>query len=103
MSLQLTSQDAEMLVGLLSTAIVPFVVSYLKQVHWTDAMKWGLAAGISVLAGVLTVYAGGELDQPISIVRAATLIFTASSGFYHMAFKKLGFERMLNPEQHDVP
>ncbi len=104
MTITFSLTDAGIILALLSSVIIPFATSWLKQVHWPDYAKWGLAVGLSLLAGALAAYSSGQLtDHPLSIIELGSLILSLSTGIYHTAFKGLGLEAWLNPPTPEPP
>lgn len=98
MTITFSLTDAGIILALVSSVIIPFATSWLKQVHWPDYAKWGVAVALSLLAGALAAYSSGQLtDHPLSIVELGSLILSLSTGVYHTAFKGLGLEAWLNP------
>lgn len=96
----MNTDEATLLVGFISSVIVPFIVSYIKRVSWQDKYKVMLAMTISAIAGMLTTFATGELELIYQgrWVTTGLAIWGASTLFYHTAFKSLGLEQELNPD-----
>jgi hypothetical protein len=97
-----TQDDARIVFGLLSSFAVPFVVSAIKQYHWSNRTNFLIAVGISLLAGFLTEYIAGTLsgtkEHAASAVVVAIGIFTAAQAHFATWFQSLGFEKALNPQ-----
>ena len=102
MNILFTPHDASVVIGVISTLVLPFAVSWMKRGHWSDWQKWALAAALSVAAGALSAYADGKLNQPMTVVEAASLILTTSSAHYHTWFKGLGLEDWMNPPADEI-
>ena len=96
--MQLSVNDAKTIAGFLSMAVIPFAVTWLKQVTWADWQKFLLAAVLSAVAGFFTAYTGGQLLLSGSIVQNAAVIFAAAQIVYYGAFRGLGLERALFPK-----
>lgn len=91
-------RDAQTLVVLLSSVIIPFAVSWIKQVTWPAGYKFGLAAVLSFFAGLLSVIAAGQFDVNASIIQNGAIILTAAQSIYYVAFKGLGLEKVIYPK-----
>lgn len=97
-----TPADAQIILAILASAIVPLVVGALGRVTWPAWAKLALAILISLIAGGLTEYAAGHLNGG-SVIAAAALIFAASQAHYATWFKSLGLDSWLNPGEPQKP
>lgn len=99
----MSNEEIKLLVGFVSTVIIPFIVSYIKKCAWADAYKLGVAVVTSAVAGVITSYIAGDINK-ITEGKWVTLgitIWGASTIFYHTAFKGMGLEDWINPPKNN--
>jgi len=95
----MTNDDALLLSGLLTSLVLPVVISWLKQDTWPKLYRFILSIVVSALAGILVAYGNGELDfsaRPVLIVIA---IITATQLQWRLYFKDTGLEEVINPPQ----
>lgn len=97
-----TGDEARMLYGLLTSLLVPFVVSYLKKVTWPPWAKVALAGFVSLAGAFLSEYAAGTLDGPVSIVMVAIGIFTAAQAHFATWFRATGAEDRLTQDAPSI-
>lgn len=97
MDFTFTTQDAQIVYGILASAFVPLIVGWLSRSTWPSWARFALAAVVSLLMAALSQYAAGALSTGSFIVALAG-VFTVSQAFFASWFKGLGFERWLNPE-----
>ena len=97
MEFTFTTQDAQIVYGILASALVPLIVGWLSRSTWPGWARFALACVVSVLMAALSQYAAGALSTG-SFVVAIAGVFTVSQTFFGTWFKGLGLERWLNPE-----
>lgn len=95
----LSVTQATVLWTLFTSLVVPFVVSFIKKVHWPDGAKWTIAALTSLVGAYLSLAATGNFTSTIDIIIVGAAILTAATGWYHSWFKGLGLESWFNPPQ----
>lgn len=82
--------------------LVPFIVSIIKQEHWTKVQKFWLAVFISVLGGILSqslaMLTSGAQITPASMTTAAFAVFIASQANYKAWFTDLKLDDLFNPK-----
>lgn len=96
--MQLTVDDAKMIATVLSAAVIPFAVTWLKAVTWPDWVKFAVAVLLSLITGGLTAYVAGQVVLSGSLIQNASVIFTATQLVYYGAFRALGLEKVLFPQ-----
>ncbi len=96
--MQFSVDDAKTILTLISAAVIPFAVTWLKAVTWPDWAKFVVAVILSLIAGGLTAYATGQIIFSGSLVQNASVIFTATQLVYYGAFRALGLEKVLFPQ-----
>ena len=94
----LTPQDALTLLGAFGV-IVTFAVAWLPTLKVSDYVKFGIAAGLSIIGGFLTVVATNQFITSGTLIQNISVVFAASQVFYYGAFRLLGLERVLFPQQ----
>jgi hypothetical protein len=96
--MQFSVDDAKTVLTVLSAAAIPFAVTWLKAVTWPDWAKFAVAVALSLLAGGLTAYVGGQIVLSGSLLQNASVIFSATQLVYYGAFRALGLEKVLFPQ-----
>jgi len=96
--MNLTSNDAKYLLAGFGV-LIPIVIAWLPTIKIADYLKFAIVALMSIIGGYLTVLATDQLVNGGSLVQNAALVFTASQIFYYGAFRVLGLERVLFPQQ----
>jgi len=94
--------DAIVLYSLLTSAIIPFIVSILKQNTWPNEVKFTLALLLSLVGGYLNLIISGSAITGISLIALFGLLFTASQAFYKYIFKPLGWDLWFNKPTTEV-
>jgi hypothetical protein len=97
--MNLSVNDAKLLLGGLSAVVIPFIIAWLPTIKLPDYIKFAVLAALSLLGGFLTAYISGSLDLGGSIIATASTILVAAQAFYYTAFRVLGLERVLFPQQ----
>lgn len=92
-------EDANTLLKVVSGVIIPFAVIWLQKVTWSSQAKFALAALLSLIAGGLTAYIAGDLLLTGSVVQNAFTIFGTAQLVYFGAFRGLGLEKVLFPQE----
>lgn len=101
-SFALTPESALALYGVLSSFAVPLLTSLIKQNHWSRRRKILLAAALSIVGALATLYGSHQLDNAFDVAGLALLIFTASQPLYDKWLKEWGIEDALNPVEVDA-
>lgn len=83
---------------ILTMFIVPFVVSAIGGVKWSDTAKFALLVLISTIGAVLNLMLSGDFSG-LNLVQSASAIFIGAQAFYRVAFKGLGLEKVLFPKE----
>lgn len=91
--------DAATILTFISAVVIPFAVIWLQKVTWAAEAKFALAAGLSLVAGALTAYTAGQIVLSGSLIQNASVIFTAAQIVYYGAFRALGLEKILFPQE----
>jgi heme/copper-type cytochrome/quinol oxidase subunit 4 len=93
-------QTAELLFQLIIGVMIPFVVSTLKQVHWTSSQKFMVAFGVSVVASSLVpiLKMGDGPFDGAAMLESLTVIFTTSQVIYRSILKMMAVEEVINPQ-----
>lgn len=94
----LDQNDAQVLLGFISSIIIPFAVSWIKQASWPDWAKFALAVVLSLVSGLLTVIATGQFKADASLIQNGAVIFLAVQAIYFTVFRGLGLERVIYPK-----
>ncbi len=97
--MNLSVEDAKLLLGGLSAILIPFLVAWLPTVKLPDYAKFAVLAVFSLIGGALTAYISGSINFGGSIIATASTILVAAQAFYYTAFRVLGLERVLFPQQ----
>jgi len=96
--MNLSIDDAQIVLTAISAVVIPFAVTWLKSVTWPDWAKFVLAVVLSLVAGGLTAYVTGQIVATGSLIQTGSVIFTAAQVVYYAAFRGLGLERVLFPQ-----
>lgn len=96
--MNLSADDAKYLLGGFGILVV-FAVTWLPTIKLSDYIKFAVVALLSIVGGYLTILSTSQFVSGGSIVQNAALVFTASQIFYYGAFRVLGLERVLSPQQ----
>lgn len=95
---EFSQSDAETLLTILASIVVPFVVAWLKSRHWHPVTSVIVALAVSVAGGILSQYIAGTLTNT-SFITAALAVFVASQAHFATWFKGLGIEDYFNPKK----
>ena len=93
----LTAQDAATLLAGFGV-IVTLIVSWLPTLKLSDYVKFAIVAVLSAIGGYLTLIATNQILSGGSLIQNGALVFAASQIFYYGAFRALGLERVLFPQ-----
>ena len=96
--MNLSADDAKYLLAGFGV-VIPIVIAWLPTIKVADYVKFLIVAVLSIVGGFLTVLATEQLVNGGTLVQNAALVFTASQLFYYGAFRALGLERVLFPQQ----
>jgi hypothetical protein len=94
----LTPSDAAIILSGFGV-LVTFLVAWLPTLKVSDYVKFSIAAGLSIIGGFLTVVATNQFITTGTLIQNAAVVFSASQIFYYGAFRVLGLERVLFPQQ----
>ncbi len=98
--MNLSIDDAKLLLGGISAILIPFIIAWLPTVKLPDYIKFGILVALSLVGGFLTAYISGSINLANgSIIATASTILVAAQAFYYGAFRLLGLERVLFPQQ----
>lgn len=80
------------------TAIgLPFAYAWAASKVLPSWMRFIIACVASGVAGFLTAYVGGQINQEFDIIQNGSVILVASYGIYYGIFRGLGLEAVLFP------
>jgi len=96
--MNLSADDAKYLLAGFGV-IIPIVIAWLPTIKVADYIKFAIVALLSIVGGYLTVLATEQLISGGTLVQNAALVFSASQIFYYGAFRVLGLEKVLFPQQ----
>ena len=85
--------EAQVLLGLLASVVVPFLVSLFSKPTTNKYVKLGLALVTSLVGGALTVYIDGGLTG--SVILAGAVVFMASQVHLVSWFAGMGWKDAL--------
>lgn len=94
----LSQDDAKYALATLGI-FIPFIISWLPTLKIPDYGKFGILAVLSLIGGLLTTIATNQLITGGSLIQNAAVVLTAAQVFYYGAFRMLGLERALFPQQ----
>ncbi len=97
--MNLSIEDAQLLLGGISAVLIPFIIAWLPTIKLPDYVKFGVLVILSLVGGFLTAYISGSINFNGSVVATASTILVAAQAFYYGAFRLLGLERVLFPQQ----
>lgn len=95
--MNLTPTDATLLLTGFGV-LVTLVVSWLPTLKLSDYTKFAVVAFLSSIGGYLTLVASDQILTGGTLIQNGALVFTASQLFYYGAFRALGLERVLFPQ-----
>jgi SNF family Na+-dependent transporter len=78
------------------SVVVVLAGSLLKSVDWSDKAKNLLVTVLSIVGGVVGVYATGGFDNATDIVTTAGLVYAASQLIYTFIFQGSGLNAALS-------
>src|SRR5688572_3238622 len=79
--------------------IIPIVIAWMPTIKIPDYVKFAILAVLSIVGGYLTILSTEQLVNGGTIVQNGALVLTAAQIFYYAAFRVLGLERVLFPQQ----
>jgi|SwirhirootsSR3_FD_contig_61_8411332_length_1191_multi_1_in_0_out_0_1 hypothetical protein len=97
--MNLSIEDAKLLLGGISAVVIPFIIAWLPTIKLPDYVKFAILAALSLVGGFLTAYISGSINFGGSIIATGSVILVAAQAFYYSAFRLLGLERVLFPQQ----
>src|SRR5512138_1362462 len=80
-------------------ALIPFVIAWLPTIKIPDFAKFGILVALSVLGGFLTIVSTNQFITGGTLIQNAAIVLSAAQLFYYGAFRLLGLERVLFPQQ----
>jgi hypothetical protein len=93
----LSPEDAATLLAVFGV-VVTLIVSWLPTLKLSDYIKFAIVAILSAIGGYLTLVATNQILSGGSLIQNGALVFAASQVFYYGAFRALGLERVLFPQ-----
>ncbi len=90
-------EEATILVGLITSIVIPFLVSWIKRNAWPAWVRLLIALVISGIGGWLTLIADKNVPNTTSIIIYGSALFTVAQVWYRTWFTGLGIEEWLNP------
>jgi hypothetical protein len=96
--MNLSTEDAKYLLGGFGIIVV-LVVTWLPTIKLSDYIKFAIVAVLSIIGGYLTIVSTDQFVNGGSLIQNASIVFAASQIFYYGAFRFLGLERVLSPQQ----
>jgi hypothetical protein len=87
-------QTRVQLESLVTSLVLPFVISLIKNPKWSPEMKQWFSILFSLIVSGLLLYLENKLDFT-NILFSALLIVAATQGNYHVWFKKTDIEPFL--------
>ena len=97
MKFTFSADEATALLAFLSSIVVPFVTSWLKQNSWPSVARFAVAVLLSVAGGLLSAYLAGTFASGASVILAIIAVFGLAQANYASWFQGLGLEDWLNP------
>lgn len=97
--MNLSVDDAKTVATFISAIVIPFAVIWLQKLEWSAQAKFALAVVLSLVAGALTAYIADQTVFSGSLINTASVIFTAAQVVYYGAFRALGLEKVLFPQE----
>lgn len=94
----ISQEDAKYLLTALGI-LIPFIIAWLPTLKIPDYGKFGILALLSLIGGSLTAIATNQLITGGSLIQNGAVVLTAAQVFYYAAFRMLGLERALFPQQ----
>lgn len=94
----MTERDAQLLLGVFTTILIPVVITKLPTLNVSSSAKWLLSALISLAGGYLTTVAAGQFKPDETLIYNACMILVASQGVYYSVFKLTGLQKWLSPK-----
>lgn len=88
--------EATLLIGFLTSVIVPFVVSLFANPNMSSGAKVALAIVVSAVGGFLTTFAAGTFSgETVNPIVASLAVFTAAQTWFKSWFQGLGLDDVL--------
>ena len=96
--MNLSAADAKYLLAGFGV-IIPIVIAWMPTIKIPDYVKFAILAVLSLVGGFLTILSTEQLVTGGTLVQNGALVLTAAQIFYYAAFRVLGLERVLFPQQ----
>jgi len=104
MSLSLALSSADLAtISAVGAAIVPPVVSFLKNEKWSTTVKQGIALGVSVVTTVVGLLVAGAHFSVVNLSSEVGLVYLGSQIVYAGYFRQSVAERKLTAVFHKAP
>lgn len=88
--------EATLIIGFLTSVVVPFVVSLFANPNMSGGAKVAIAVAVSAIGGFLTTYAAGAFSgEVVNPIVASLAVFTAAQTWYKSWFQGLGLDETL--------
>jgi len=90
----------ELLFQLITGLMIPFIISVLKQVHWSPEQKFMITFVLSTLAASIIplLKMGSDPFNVDLMLQSLTVIFTTSQVIYRAVLKNMSLEEIINPQ-----
>ena len=90
----------ELLFQLITGLMIPFIISVLKQVHWSPEQKFMITFVLSTLAAsvIPLLKMGSDPFNVDLMLQSLTVIFTTSQVIYRAVLKNMSLEEIINPQ-----
>lgn len=88
--------EATLLIGFLTSVVVPFVVSLIAKPDMPKGQKLAIAILVSTVGGFLTTYAAGSFSgATVNPIVAGMAVFSAAQTWFASWFRGLGLDEAL--------
>lgn len=90
----------ELLFQLIIGVMIPFIISVLKQVHWTAEQKFTVTFVLATIAASIIplLKMGSNPFSTELMLQSLTIIFTTSQVVYRAVIKNMALEEVINPQ-----
>lgn len=84
--------------GMVSTALLPILVSWLKRCEWDSRWKSALSLFVALVLGACSAALAGKWNSK-DVLTTVTTVYTLSSAAYTLWFKNLDFNKWLERQE----
>lgn len=92
--MQFDPQTAVLLQAVITSVLLPLVISFLKNPKWSKEVKTYFALGFSVLVTGAMLFVEDKLN-PEDIVLSILIVILGAQGFYHKWFQNSELDKYL--------